>query len=86
MQRMMLVFGASLAGLALLGWLSTQAWFYTGLGVQPNLAAPNDALALLLFMLALPPFLALGGGWSFSSMSPAVQITLSGMLPMSSSR
>jgi hypothetical protein len=24
--------------------------------VAPNLAAPNDALALLLFMLALPPF------------------------------
>ena len=31
-------------------------WFYSGLGVQPNLAAPNDALALLLFVLALPPF------------------------------
>jgi STE24 endopeptidase len=57
MQRMVLVFGASLAGLALLGWASGQAWFYTGLGVQPNLAAPNDALALLLFLLALPPFL-----------------------------
>jgi STE24 endopeptidase len=57
MQRMVLMFGASLAGLALLGWASGQAWFYTGLGVQPNLAAPNDALALLLFMLALPPFL-----------------------------
>ena len=27
-----------------------------GLGVQPNLAAPNDALALLLFLLAVPPF------------------------------
>jgi len=24
--------------------------------VQPNLQAPNDALALLLFMLAVPPF------------------------------
>ena len=24
--------------------------------MAPNLAAPNDALALLLFMLALPPF------------------------------
>jgi len=57
MQRMVLMFGASMAGLALLGWASGQAWFYTGLGVQPNLAAPNDALALLLFMLALPPFL-----------------------------
>jgi STE24 endopeptidase len=56
-QRMVLMFGASLAGLALLGWLSGQAWFYTGLGVDPNLMAPNDAIALLLFMLALPPFL-----------------------------
>lgn len=46
----------SLAALALLGWLAQQAWFYTGLGVQPNVQAPNDALALLLFMLAVPPF------------------------------
>jgi STE24 endopeptidase len=56
-KRMLLVFGGSLAGLALLGWLSGEVWFYTSLGVQPNLMAPNDALALLLFMLALPPFL-----------------------------
>ena len=55
-KRMAVMFGLSLAGLALLGWLSQQAWFYTGLGVQPNLGAPNDALALLLFLLALPPF------------------------------
>jgi STE24 endopeptidase len=49
-------FAMSLLGFALLGWLSTQAWFYTGLGVRPNLAGPNDALALLLFMLAVPVF------------------------------
>ncbi len=49
-QRIVLMFGLSLAGLALLGWLSGRSWFYTGLGVQPNLGAPNDALALLLFM------------------------------------
>jgi STE24 endopeptidase len=55
-KRMLLVFGASLAGLALLGWLSGEVWFYTSLGVQPNLMAPNDGLALLLFMLVLPPF------------------------------
>jgi STE24 endopeptidase len=55
-QRMVGIFGFSLAGLALLGWLAGQSGFYAGLGVQPNLAAPNDALALLLFMLALPPF------------------------------
>jgi STE24 endopeptidase len=56
LQRMLGVFGLSLAGLALLGWLAKSSSFYVGLGVQPNLAAPNDALALLLFMLALPPF------------------------------
>ena len=42
----------SLAGLALLGWLSQQAWFYTGLGVSQ----PSDYAALLLFLLALPVF------------------------------
>jgi STE24 endopeptidase len=55
-KRMVTIFAASLAALALLGWLSQQQWFYTGLGVTPNLGAPNDALALLLFLLALPPF------------------------------
>ena len=55
-KRMLAIFGASLAALALLGWLAQQQWFYTGLGVTPNLAAPNDALALMLLMFALPPF------------------------------
>ncbi|MGE5116231.1 MAG: M48 family metallopeptidase [Betaproteobacteria bacterium] len=55
-RRMVLMFALSLAGFALLGWLSTRTWFYTGLGVRPNLAAPNDALALLLFLLAVPVF------------------------------
>lgn len=55
-QRIVMLFGLSLAGFALLGWLSGQAWFYAGLGVQPNLGAPNDALALLLFLLAVPVF------------------------------
>jgi STE24 endopeptidase len=56
-KRMVGIFAASLAGLALLGWLSGKSGFYTALGVAPNLTAPNDALALLLFMLALPPFM-----------------------------
>ncbi|MEW6705116.1 MAG: M48 family metallopeptidase [Pseudomonadota bacterium] len=56
MKRMVGMFLFSLAALALLGWLSNQAWFYTGLGVKPNLEAPNDALALLLFMLVVPVF------------------------------
>ena len=56
-KRMASIFALSLASLALLGWLSSQAAFYTGLGVAPNLNAPNAALALLLFALALPPFM-----------------------------
>jgi len=55
-KRMAAMFALSLAGFALLGWLSVHTWFYTGLGVQPNLSAPNDALAILLFMLAVPVF------------------------------
>jgi STE24 endopeptidase len=55
-KRMLVIFAASLAGLALLGWLAAQPAFYAGLGVTANLGLPNDALALLLFMLALPPF------------------------------
>ncbi|CAN7294490.1 M48 family metallopeptidase [Acidovorax sp. Leaf78] len=62
-QRIVTMFALSLAGFALLGWLSTQVWFYTGLGVRPNIsldpamaAAPNDALALLLFLLVVPVF------------------------------
>lgn len=55
-KRIVSMFALSLAGFALLGYLASQAWFYTGLGVQPNLASSNDALALLLFMLALPVF------------------------------
>jgi len=42
----------SLAGLALLGWLAGQHWFYTGLGVS----RPSDWMALLLFMMVLPVF------------------------------
>ena len=57
-QGIAAMFAISLAGFALLGWLSAQAWFYTALGVRPNLlaTAPNDALALLLFMLVVPVF------------------------------
>ena len=55
-QRIVMVFALSLAALALLGWLATQPGFYTGLGVRPNLGAPNDALALLLFMAVVPVF------------------------------
>ena len=55
-KRIAGLFALSLAGFALLGWLSTQVWFYTGLGVRPNQFGPNDALALLLFLAAVPTF------------------------------
>jgi STE24 endopeptidase len=55
-KRLVAMFALSLAGFALLGWLSGQTWFYTALGVQPSVAAPNDALALLLFLLVTPVF------------------------------
>ncbi|MES9873669.1 MAG: M48 family metallopeptidase [Candidatus Sedimenticola sp. 6PFRAG7] len=42
----------TLIGLWLLGWLSTQGWFYQGLGVEHT----SNALALLLFMLSVPIF------------------------------
>jgi STE24 endopeptidase len=50
-------FAASLVAFAALGWLARQPAFYAGLGVPPNLQTANDALALLLFLLATPPFL-----------------------------
>lgn len=55
-NMMLRSFALSLAGLALLGWLSGQVGFYTGLGVTPvlNDAHANNALALILFMLVLP--------------------------------
>ena len=55
-QRMVAMFALSLAGFALLGWLSGQSWFFTSLGVQPAMAAANNALALLLFLLVTPVF------------------------------
>lgn len=55
-KRIVAMFAMSLAGFALLGWLSTQVWFYTGLGVMPNMTVPNNALALLLLLLVMPVF------------------------------
>jgi STE24 endopeptidase len=56
LKRIVSMFGLSLLGFALLGWLSNQTWFYVGLGVVPNLRGANDALALILFMMVLPMF------------------------------
>jgi STE24 endopeptidase len=55
-KRIVGLFAMSLVGFAVIGWVSTQVWFYTGLGVRPSLEGGNDALALLLFLLAVPVF------------------------------
>lgn len=55
-QRLVMVFALSLMGFYALGWLSGMSDFYSGLGVRPAMGAPNDAMALLLFSLALPVF------------------------------
>ena len=58
-KRIVVIFGVSLAFLALLGYLKQQLWFFTGLGVNPLLLTDlsnNNAMALILFALALPIF------------------------------
>lgn len=55
-KRIVMIFALSLVFLALLGFLKTQLWFYTGLGVVPNAVVSNDAMVLILFMLVLPVF------------------------------
>ncbi len=56
LKMMATSFSLTLVGLALLGWLAQQVWFYTGLGVIPSLTDSNNALALVLFMLVTPVF------------------------------
>lgn len=55
MKRIALLFAVSFAGLALLGWLVGQPWFFTGLGVE----TPSNHMALLLFLLVSPVFMFL---------------------------
>ncbi|MBF6616170.1 M48 family metallopeptidase [Pollutimonas thiosulfatoxidans] len=55
-KRMIVTFSVALGFFVLLGWLSNQVWFYTGLGVVPQLGRPNDALALILLFLVIPVF------------------------------
>jgi STE24 endopeptidase len=58
-KRIVSMFAMSLAGFALLGFLSNQLWFFLGLGVRPitvDVQSANSALALLLFMMAIPVF------------------------------
>jgi STE24 endopeptidase len=55
-KRMIMTFITTLLGLALLGWLMNQVWFYEGLGVEPSLSGNNAGLALALFFLVTPVF------------------------------
>jgi STE24 endopeptidase len=55
-KRIVVSFGLALGFFALLGWLARQPWFYEQLGVLPRLDGRNDAMALLLFFLAVPVF------------------------------
>jgi len=54
-KRIIMLFSVSFLGLALLGWLMQQPWFYTGLGVQNA----SNYMALMLFLLVSPVFLFL---------------------------
>jgi len=51
-KRIVIMMLMSLGGLALLGWLIQQTWFYQGLGVTQ----PSHHLALLLFLMVTPVF------------------------------
>ncbi len=56
-QTMLFISGLlSLILFAVLGYLANSSWFYTGLGVTPDLANGSQALALILFLLVLPYF------------------------------
>lgn len=52
-KRIAMMFFVSFVGLALLGWLNQQTWFYAGLGVD----TPSTYMALILFLLVSPVFL-----------------------------
>ena len=51
-KGMAISFVLTLAGLALLGWLAQQPWFYQAMGVNHQ----SNALALILFMMVIPVF------------------------------
>lgn len=51
-KHLLLMTAVSLAGLALLGWLIEQPWFFYGLGVS----TPSNHIALLLFLFIVPVF------------------------------
>ncbi len=54
-KRIAMMFFISFVGLALLGWLKDQSWFFLGLGVNDM----SSYMALILFLLVSPVFLFL---------------------------
>ena len=54
-KRIIMMFFVSFLGLALLGWLMNQPWFYNDLGIKHA----SNYMALMLFMLISPVFLFL---------------------------
>jgi len=52
-KRIIMMFVVSFVGLALLGWLLNQPWFFLGLGVTQT----SNYMALMLFLLVAPVFL-----------------------------
>lgn len=54
-KRIALMFAVSFLGLALLGWLINQPWFYSGLGITQA----SNYMALILFLMVSPVFLFL---------------------------
>jgi STE24 endopeptidase len=63
-SRLLSSVAASFAGLALLGWLAAEPWFYSAFGIH----AASSHAALLLFMFAAPVFVffatPIGSMWS----------------------
>lgn len=55
-KRLAMSFAGALIFFAILGWLAQQVWFYTDLGVLPQLGGRNDAMALILFFMVVPVF------------------------------
>lgn len=55
-KRLAMSFAGALIFFAILGWLAQQVWFYTDLGVLPQLGGRNDAMALILFFMVIPVF------------------------------
>ncbi len=55
-RRVVAMLGTALLLFAAFGYLASQSWFYTGLGVRPGLGGPNDAVALILLMFVAPVF------------------------------